>query len=148
MPLKTFRDLHKRGLCRGCFSHFVAEDDAEVSGYGIYNYEHLDGPCANPYGQLTRPAHPVHIDQLPPDARKLVCQMRLNLSFAETPIIQPVEHGPAQAYDGAYLDSTGRVIRPIPDQEDMFYEALYDLDELRKYYQIEEPASEDEDEDE
>jgi hypothetical protein len=150
LPRETFRNLHKSGLCRGCFMYFGSGDDRDnMSGIGIYQYDHLDdGPGANPYGQLTRPSRPVHIDQLPPEARKLIGRMRLNLSFEETPIIQPVEHGPCVAWGGAYVDATGKVIRPIPGREGSFYSSLYDLDELRKHYQIEEPASEDEEEDE
>jgi hypothetical protein len=140
VPRGVFQNLHDSGTCRGCYGWFWGppdEDGCDLSAFGVYHYHHLEGPAANPYGQHVSPAQAVHVDQLPPDLRALVSRLRVDVSFAETPLLQPAEHWACTAYGTAYLDSTGKVIRPLKGREQLFRE--YE-DSLRAWLELEEPG--------
>jgi hypothetical protein len=130
-----YERLHAGGVCQGCFFHFDREDDEgqvpHLSKVGLYVYGHLtENWISGPYGRAEIPTRPVHIDQLPPELRRQVKAKRFDsLRFADTPHIQPVEHGPCVSWEPAYLDVTCRHIRPIPGQEEEYAERY---DELRE----------------
>jgi hypothetical protein len=114
--------LHKDGQCLGCFWYWHNTDpDAEdvhrdVARLGIFSYSHLtENWISGPYGREKLPRKPLHVDQLPPAARKTVKQMKFgSLCFAETPHIQPAEFDDCASWEAAYLSSDGKTIRPVP----------------------------------
>src|SRR5262249_41448183 len=91
--------LHADGCCQGCFWHSDS-DSPGPSGRGMYDYTHLyENWAPRPYRRITLPQRPVHIDELPPDLRQLIAQMRFEgLSFAQTPHINPEEHAPCDSW--------------------------------------------------
>jgi hypothetical protein len=93
-------------------------------------YEHLtDNWISGPYGCAARPVQPLHVDQLPPEVRNLVKGMRFaNLSFAQAPHVQPIEHTDCASWEAAWLDVTGKKVRPVPGREDDYADAVGELD--------------------
>jgi hypothetical protein len=126
-----FRQLHDDGLCQGCFMYFEADypegPSASAADYGMYFFDHLtENWISGPYGRQKVPGRPVHVDELPPDLRRRVKQVRFEgLSFRDTPHIQPVEVAPCESWESAYLDGSGRRIRAMPGKEDE-YADMYD----------------------
>jgi hypothetical protein len=108
--------LHDQDQCLGCSWHFgwdrSDEEDcnSEPERLGLYVYGHLcENWISGPYGRETIPSKPLHIDQLPPMIRNLIKQLRFaNLSFAETPHIQPVEHTPCSSWESRWLGCDGK----------------------------------------
>jgi hypothetical protein len=144
--------LHTAGMCRGCFFHFDQEGEGESPNpalHGLYRYGHLtENWISGPYGRQQVPAQPVHIDQLPPDLRREVKRMRFDtLQFTEAPHIQPLEHSPCVSWEAAYLDVTGKKIRPIPGMEDTYAERYDEYRDESGRFEIEPPAGESPDED-
>ncbi len=115
-------------------------DDPSLARYGFYEYQHMtENWISGPYAREAIPRRPLHIDELPPNLRRLVGQMRFDLRFADTPHLQPIEHAECESWEAAYLDVTGRHIRPIPGKEQEYaevYEERY-TDEDR--FQVEPP---------
>lgn len=125
----AYRKLHNGGRCLGCFTWMDIDDDGSTAAQlGFYSYDHLGGNrSSNPYGRKKLPANPIHVDQLPPDVRRHIGQLRFeNLSFAQTPHIQPVEHFDCASWQARYWTVDGKEERPIPGREDEFEEE--DLD--------------------
>jgi hypothetical protein len=97
----------------------------------VFPYEHLcDNWIVGPYGRQGQPTRPVHIDQLPPGARRFALQVRFHdLAFIDTPHIQPFEMMECFAYGGygAWLAADGKTVRVIPGHEEDYaddYERL------------------------
>jgi hypothetical protein len=125
--------LHDSGACLGCFPYFHDEAEEEyrpdLAARGFFSYEHLtDNWISGPYGRGRCPAQPIHVDQLPPRIREAVKLLHFDsLCFAQTPHIQPVEHGECVSWEPAYIDASGRQIRPIPGKEDAYASDYHDL---------------------
>jgi hypothetical protein len=128
--------LHDSGACLGCSWYFLGEEEEEhspdMSARGLFAYSHqTENWISGPYGRVSLPARPIHVDQLPPRIRNAVKSMRFDsLRFAETPHIQPVEHGPCISWESAYLDVTGQKIGPIPGKEEEYAEAYDELADI------------------
>jgi hypothetical protein len=114
--------LHDAGQCRGCYFHYRPdpasgeENEERSADHGLFEYGHLcENWIAGPYGREEVPVNPVHVDQLPPRLREAVRAMTFpNLSFAETPHIQPIEHVPCTAWDSeSYRTVDGQTL-PMP----------------------------------
>jgi hypothetical protein len=77
---------------------------------GVYSYSHTcENWIAGPYGRQELPSVPLHVDQLPPEVRRLLKQCRFDqLSFAETVHLQPVEIFPCQSWEDRYLGMDGK----------------------------------------
>jgi hypothetical protein len=109
---KLFRKLHDEGQCLGCIWTYRCPATAER--LGLFRYRHLmrwENWTAGPYGRQLCPSRPLHIDQLPPDARRGLLQVRFEgLSFAETPHLQPMELTECNLYqdDWVAMDGTRR----------------------------------------
>jgi hypothetical protein len=144
------RSLHDSGTCLACTWHFQGaeeeEDWPDLAARGLYSYSHLtENWISGPYGRVSLPARPIHVDQLPPRIRDAVKAMRFDsLRFAETPHIQPVEHAPCISWESAYLDVTGKKIAPIPGKEEEYAAARDDLADIagEDGVQVEPPAGE------
>src|SRR5262249_35964809 len=72
-----------------CLASFYYSDFTEhydLAGRGFFSYKQLLGDrLPGPYGRQRSPMRPVHIDQLPPDLRETIGQVRFEgLCFAET----------------------------------------------------------------
>lgn len=142
--------LHEAKVCRGCayaWYEFTDESPIHVMGkYGFFEYRTPMGNwIATPYGRQTIPAAPLHIDQLPPEVRQRLKLKRFALRFSDTPRIQPAEHGPCESWESAYLDATGRNIRPVPGNESRYAEFYAEFRDLLNrppgdsWYSIEPP---------
>jgi hypothetical protein len=118
---------------RGCINLYLGEEFAtSLAHHGLYEYGHItENWISGPYGREMLPQRPLHIDQLPPDLRRRIGCLRLPLRFADTPRIQPVELAGCVSWGPAYLDVTGRHIRPIPGMEDEYAEAYQHLVQLK-----------------
>jgi hypothetical protein len=138
------RRLQDSGAVVASSYHFDDPDmPPNLAGFGIYEYGHLcDNWIAGPYGREEVPTRRVHVDQLPPGLRRSLKSAVLpGVSFAETPILQPLEHGESESWEPAWLSTDG-VIRAVPGRADD-YRQLYD--ELRvdmPQYRFEPPSEE------
>jgi hypothetical protein len=111
--------LHKLPECRGsCIISFDPEEPVPASEaqLGLFRYGHLtENWISGPYGREVVPAVPLHVDQLPPDLRQRLGELRLDrVRFTEAPYIQPVEHVECESWGSGYLDAGCERIRPIP----------------------------------
>lgn len=148
VPAETIQRLHASGACRGCFWYFAGdpaeenEHDPDLASRGLYDYQHLtENWISGPYGRQRVPLRPLHIDQLPPALRNEIKQFRFdNLSFAETPYIQPVEHTECASWEAAWIDSTGKKVRPMPGREDSYADAYAELSDMGDRLDIEPPT--------
>jgi hypothetical protein len=142
-----YERLHAAGACRGCFFYFDGGEEGmppNLAQHGLFDYRHLtvNWFISGPYGRAEVPVQPVHVDQLPPDLRRQVKQMRFEtLRFAETPHIQPVEHGECASWEAGYLDVTGRDIRPIPGKEEEYADHYEELAEDADPFRVEPPRN-------
>ncbi|HEY7326248.1 MAG TPA: hypothetical protein VH592_01315 [Gemmataceae bacterium] len=146
LPAELSQRLHDSGACLGCRLHYqeIEEFYPDLGTHGLFMYTHLtDNWISGPYGRQSQPARPIHVDQLPPQIREAVKAMRFDsLCFAETPHIQPVEHAECFSWEAAYMDVTGKHIRPIPGKEEEYaqaYEELADLTNKDDNPQVEPP---------
>lgn len=127
---EVYERVHQANACRACFWHFLRATDAALSmaELGMFCFEHTMGNgLSYPYERQTVPAQPLHVDQLPPENRRIVRRLALPLRFPDTLVIQPVEHLSCESLEPAYLDSTGTKLKPIPGKEQdyvAFYEEL------------------------
>jgi hypothetical protein len=134
LPPELGRRIHEAGACLGCFYLFAHATDEgfDPAGHGLFVYEHLtDNWISGPYGCAARPVQPLHVDQLPPDMRAQVKQMRFDkLSFSQTPRLQPLEHTDCASWEAAWMDAAGQKVRPVPGREDDYADAVGELDNL------------------
>jgi hypothetical protein len=145
LPAKLGRRIHDADACLMCFYLWRSAAAVEPARLGFFEYEHLtENWVSGPYGRTARPLQPLHVDQLPPDVRELVKQMRFdNLSFAQATHVQPVEHAECVSWESAYLDVTGKKIRPIPGREEGYAGAVEQLEDLgREGIEVEPPGAE------
>jgi hypothetical protein len=128
LPPELGRRIHRAGDCLGCFFLF----GHGPAGQGLFEYSHLtENWISGPYGRVARPLQPLHVDQLPPDVREPVKQMRFDkLSFAEATHLQPVEHTECVSWEAAWLDVTGKKVRPMPGREGDYADAVGELEDL------------------
>ncbi len=128
---REFNRLHEEGLCLGCFVFLDAADrmPPNVGRHGLFVYGHLtDNWISGPYGREQQPARPIHVDELPPRLRQMVRQFTFeNLRFADATHIQPVEHAECASWEEAWLDVTGRHVRPMPGREQDYAERYREL---------------------
>ena len=118
--------------------------DGGLAAHGIYEYAHLcENWIAGPYGRERVPARRVHVDQLPPDVRKLLKGARLpNVSFADTVYLQPAEHwDECGSWEPAWLSTDG-MIRPFPDRLEEYAELYDELRTDMPHYRFEPPPEE------
>jgi hypothetical protein len=139
------RRLHDSGACRGCSWYFqgdMEEHSPDLTARGLFSYSHLtDNWISGPYGRVRRPAQPIHVDQLPPRIRDAVKAMRFDsLSFAESPHVQPIEHTECVSWESAYMDVTGKHIRPIPGKEEEYSQHYDELADIGRDVNVEPPG--------
>ncbi len=88
-------------------------------------------PLAPMYERQETPENPLHVDQLPPEARKLIKQYLLDdLRFAESERIQLLEHFDCDLWGSdavAYLCEDGQTVKPVPGEEAIFAEFAEEL---------------------
>ena len=133
LPPEVSRRIHEAGACLACYTLYGGSEEAfDPASHGLFEYEHLtDNWISGPYGCHARPVKPLHVDQLPPDVRDLVKQMRFdNLSFAQTTHLQPLEHTDCASWEAAWMDVTGKRVRPVPGREEDYADAVGELDHL------------------
>jgi hypothetical protein len=137
LPKERFRELHDQGLCRGCTRYFGYSPDLAPPFQGqFYAYEHLfESWISGAYGRVSRPRAPKKLSDLPKAFQPLGCFRFPDLSFAETPYLQPIGMVECFSWRCAYLQLDGRTIRPIPGLEHD-YEGEYHrvLKELQGYH--------------
>jgi hypothetical protein len=131
LPRDVAARLHDPGRCRACFHWFETggigfAPDRDPAALGVYVYDHLcENWTSGPYGRVRLPRSPLHVDQLPPDAREQVQQVRFpTLCFQDTTHIQPVEHMECASWEQNYLTADGKERRsmathePVEDDEE------------------------------
>jgi len=112
----------------------VGQGDYWIDEVGLFHYRpNKDEPLpVEPiYERHDTPEKPLHVDQLPPQVRKLVKQYPLeDLCFAESEKIQLLEHMDCQVWSReavAYLCADGKTVKPIPGKEEDFASFAEDL---------------------
>jgi hypothetical protein len=101
------------------------EIDWRAFSHGLFYYEHNkdeEEPFLEAYLREHRPRNPLHIDQLPPELRRVCKQVCFDsLRFAEMEYLQPMDFLPCDTASGVgYRSSDGKVIRPVPDREEQY----------------------------
>jgi hypothetical protein len=119
LPPELAREIHQAGHCLACFYHSDYSELYDLAGRGLFSYEQLLADwLPGPYGRQRSPVRPVHIDQLPPDLRKTIGQVRFQgLCFAQATHLQPAEHMACDAVNAGYLTADGMAVRPLPGKE-------------------------------
>ena len=147
LPEDLARTLHETNACLACVWHFDDVEDEEIgisdwATRGLFYYGHItENWISGPYGRERQPAQPIHVDQLPPQLRAAVKAMRFeSLCFAETPLVQPVEHATCESWECAYVDAQYTTIRPIPGKEAEYVGAYEQLPKIAGHLRVEPPA--------
>jgi hypothetical protein len=103
-------------------------DDQRAAQLGLFFFDYADSflPISC-YLRSEPPATPLHVDELPPEYRRRIKQIRFTkVDFSATPALQPVEFFPCDYwYAGnriAYLCGDGKTVRPVPGHEAQFLE--------------------------
>jgi hypothetical protein len=140
-PAATLQRLHDSGACRACSYRFDFGDTPSPGELGLYEYRHLtENWISGPYGRQQQPTQPLHVDQLPPALRNQLKQVCFDtLSFADTPYVQPAEHAPCESWESAWMDVTGKRVRPMPGREGDYAEAYEDMQDLQGEFEVEPP---------
>src|SRR6185437_7979036 len=88
LPSETAWRIHEAGACFGCFPWPSEPEGADLYSelprrMGLFRYEHeTDNWIAGSYGRGKPPVRPLKIEQLPPELREAIGQMRFeNISF-------------------------------------------------------------------
>jgi hypothetical protein len=126
MTAAMVKHLHDEKLCRGCFLDYrsYGGDDEDGEGSrdslatrGIFVYSHTcENWISEPYGREASPSMPISVDDLPAEVRGQL--VRLPVSFADEPYIQPAEHVPCASWEAAWLETDGRHVHAFEGQED------------------------------
>ncbi len=119
--------LHAEGDCLGCEYDFDAEGEGErPATKGIYEYTHAcDNWIAGPYRLVAKPGRAAREVDLPGEVRAHL--VRFDGRFKETPILQPVNLWPSEAWGSAWLDRDGRTVRSMPGKESEYAEELAEI---------------------
>lgn len=133
MPISVHKALHEQSLCRGCYWAYsldLDDDSTQPSKLGLYYYECCEGQSAYPYGRRSLPSAPLHIDNMPQELREGLMKVQFqNLSFADTPYLQPPELVKSYSWDGGYLATDWKTYRANPGQEDQYREIYQQMSE-------------------
>jgi hypothetical protein len=111
----------------------------ELARLGVHVYEDDSDWFTGPYRRAHKPKKPLHVDQLPPELRQQVKEVRFDgLSFAEKKRLQPCEYTDGVAWSSAYVAEDGKTVRPIPGHEEEYRQEVEQLreedpDELKKF---------------
>jgi hypothetical protein len=115
--------------------------DEPVHEYGLFRYEANEEallPLQPQYERTGTPANPLHVDQLPPEARELAKKHQFDsFRFADRKIIQIFEHMQCRVdseFMAGYLCADGKTVKPIPGKEKDFTRFV---ERLRKDYPAE-----------
>jgi hypothetical protein len=129
LSFALFRRIHDAGECRACVSLFRQEDWA--ARMGLFYYSHTcENWISGPYAREGSPFRPLRIDEIAPDLRARIEGMRFaTLCFGETQEIQPVDHGPCDSSESAYLALDHETVRPLPGREEDYRAALEESSE-------------------
>lgn len=105
-------------------------DSAQALGVFVFEYDDaviLDG-LVDRYRRVVAARPPLHVDQLPPVIRNEWKRLRFpRVRFAAVEYVQPYEVFPCSSLDVstvAFLSADGQTIRPIPNKEDDFRQAI------------------------
>jgi hypothetical protein len=98
-----------------------------IASLGLFLYCFDDYEELNPelwildlYRRKAEPGHPVHVEELPPQLRRLCKQINFECLFAEVERIQPVGTVPCVCWGEAppaYLCGDGRTVKLLPGKE-------------------------------
>jgi hypothetical protein len=123
MSAATAKRLHDENFCRGCFldhRQYDAETNQSsesLATRGIYVYGHTcENWISGPYGREASPSMPISVEDLPAELRGAL--VRLPVSFADDPYIQPAEHVECASWESAWLETDGRHVHAFEGQED------------------------------
>jgi hypothetical protein len=84
-----------------------------------------------PYHCQIVPPVPLHVDQLPPELRRLCRAAIFPVRFGQE-MLQPMEHVPCSCWGSglAYVCSDGKTVRPVAGEEAHFAQFVRELREL------------------
>jgi hypothetical protein len=101
---------------------------------GVFVYETgpNDEALVDRYHRSRPPRRLLHVDQLPPELREAIAEMRFEtLDFAKTKVVQPIELTECGTWDPAYLAGDGKTVKPVPGREKEYAEFL---EEAREFF--------------
>jgi hypothetical protein len=128
LPIELYRQLHERNQCAGCYYEYMLTqyegyEPPEYSGLGLFYYVCCEDQMAVPYGRHTVPERPLNIAQLPPEVQSEFKKLQFtDVSFANTPYIQPAQRVESYAWDGGYLSEDWQTFQANPGQEQEYAE--------------------------
>jgi len=109
----------------------AAEQNAAGRGFFIFEYIDSFQPFYHPYTRTWEPGQPLHVDQLPPGARKLFTENRLKgAAFASGEQVQPICQMNCFYYSDeivGYLLPGETEVAAVPGREDQYRAALAEL---------------------
>jgi hypothetical protein len=152
LPIDLYRQIHERNQCAGCYYEFSLEpfDGIELPEYsklGLFYYACCEDQMAVPYGRHTVPEQPLNIKQLPAELQEQFTKLQFaDLSFSQTPYIQPAQRTASFSWDGGYLREDWETYQANPGQEKeyeeiyKFYRELQDDEHLARF-KLEPPGS-------
>jgi hypothetical protein len=130
LPIELYRQLHERNQCAGCYYEYTLTPydgyaPPEYSELGLFYYICCEDQMAVPYGRHTVPEQPLNINQLPAELQAEFKKLQFtDLSFAQTPYIQPAQRTQSYVWDGGYLREDWQTFEANPGQEQE-YEEFY-----------------------
>src|SRR5262249_46699782 len=111
----------------------------------VYATGPMDEGLAERYHRSRVPKNPIHIDELPPQAREALGKMRFDtLDFGKTEVFQPVELTEGGTWDPAYRAGEGKTVKPVPGREKEyaeFFEERRDEFHFDGDFTVEEPPA-------
>jgi hypothetical protein len=114
----------------------------ELARLGLHVYQDDTEWFSGPYVRTHRPERPLHVDQLPPQLREQVKEVRYDdLRFADKGVLQPCDHAEGHAWGLGYLAEDRKTVRPVPGKEEKYREYIErlrrDHPDVLKDFQIE-----------
>jgi hypothetical protein len=147
LPIELYRQLHERNQCAGCYYEYTLTpsdgyEPLEYSSCGLFYYICCEDQMAVPYGRHTVPERPLNIEQLPPELQTELKKLQFtDLSFSQTPYIQPAQRAVSYTWDGGYLREDWQTYQANPGQEAEYQEFYNDTigDDYFAHFKLQPP---------
>ena len=113
--------LHAGGACLACAHVFEDVSDTVAAERGLYAYAHVtENWVAGPYRLVAKPSRPARLEDLPADVRESA--IRFDGRFDEAGLVHPMQLGPCDSWQAAWIDLDAKTVRPVPGREEDYDE--------------------------
>ncbi len=118
--------LHAGGSCLACAHFFEDASDTVAAERGLYAYEHVtENWVAGPYRLVAKPSRPARLEELPAEVRENA--IRFEGRFEEAGLVHPMQLGPCESWQAAWIDMDAKTVRPVPGREEDYDEEAAEL---------------------